>query len=126
MHWLTWTFLLLLLASTATRGWLNQRQVAAVRMHRSQVPAAFAAQIDLAAHQKAADYPVASARVSRWDSLLDTLLALVFTLGGGINLVDQWWRPLGLPASVNGTAVVLTVLLLLAALSLPLSIWRTF
>jgi len=126
MHWLTWLFLLLLLASTATRGWLNQRQVAAVRRHRAQVPAAFAAQIDLAAHQKAADYTVASARVSRWDSLLDTLLALAFTLGGGINLVDQWWRPLGLPASLHGTAVVLTVLLLLAALSLPLSIWRTF
>ena len=126
MHWLTWLFLLLLLTATATRGWLNQRQVAAVRRHRDRVPAAFAAQIDLAAHQKAADYTVASARVSRWDGLLDTLLALLFTLGGGINLVDGWWRPLNLPAALHGTAVVLTVLFLLAALSLPLSVWRTF
>ncbi len=59
MHWFTGLFVLLLLASTAMRSWLNQRQVAAVLRHRARVPEAFAQQIDLAAHQKAADYTVA-------------------------------------------------------------------
>jgi STE24 endopeptidase len=37
--------------------------VAAVQRHRGEVPEAFRAQIDLASHQKAADYTVASARI---------------------------------------------------------------
>jgi STE24 endopeptidase len=55
MHWFAGLFVLLLVASTLTRSWLNQRQVAAVQRHRDEVPAAFRAQIDLASHQKAAD-----------------------------------------------------------------------
>ena len=68
MHWFAGLFVLLLVASTLTRSWLNQRQVAAVQRHRDEVPEAFRAQIDLASHQKAADYTVASARISRWDN----------------------------------------------------------
>jgi STE24 endopeptidase len=126
MHWLSWLFIVLLLAGTAVRGWLSRRQVAAVLRHRDQVPPAFADQVDLAAHQKAADYTVAGARIARWDTLLDTLLALLLALGGGINLIDQWWRPLELPSALHGTAVVLSTLLLVSALGLPLSAWRTF
>ena len=62
-------------ASTLTRSWLNQRQVRHVQRHRDKVPEAFRAQIDLAAHQKAADYTVASARIGRWDTLLDAAVA---------------------------------------------------
>ena len=97
MHWFTELFVLLLLAATLTRSWLNQRQVAAVRRHREEVPEAFRDQIDLAAHQKAADYTVASAKLSRWDTLLDTVIVLLLTLGGGLNVIDQWWRAVQLP-----------------------------
>jgi STE24 endopeptidase len=126
MHWFTELFVLLLLAATLTRSWLNLRQVAAVRRHRDQVPEAFRKQIDLAAHQKAADYTVASAKLSRWDTVLDTAVVLLLTLGGGINLIDQWWRAAELPAVWHGTAVVLSTLLIVSAMGLPLSIWRTF
>ena len=75
MHWFTQLFALLLVAATLTRSWLNQRQVAAVLRHRDRVPEAFDGQIDLAAHQKAADYTVARARLNRWDNLLDAVVA---------------------------------------------------
>ncbi|GFE82553.1 peptidase [Steroidobacter agaridevorans] len=126
MHWFTGLFLLLLLASTATRSWLNQRQAAAVRRHRDRVPEAFAQQIDLQAHQKAADYTVAGASLNRWDVLLDALVALLLTLGGGIDAIDRWWQAAGLSPAWHGTAVVLSTFLIVGALGLPLSLWRTF
>jgi len=126
MHWFAGLFVLLLVASTLTRSWLNQRQVAAVQRHRDEVPEAFRAQIDLASHQKAADYTVASARIGRWDTLLDAGVALVLTLGGGLGAIDHAWQAAHLPAVWHGTAVVLSTFLLVSLIGLPLSIWRTF
>jgi STE24 endopeptidase len=126
MHWFAGLFVLLLAASTLTRSWLNQRQVAAVQRHRDEVPKAFRAQIDLASHQKAADYTVASARIGRWDTLLDAAVALVLTLGGGLSRIDHIWQAAHLPAVWHGTAVVLSTFLLVSLVGLPLSIWRTF
>jgi STE24 endopeptidase len=126
MHWFTGLFVILLLASTAVRSWLNQRQVAAVLRHRDRVPEAFAQQIDLAAHQKAADYTVARAALNRWDILLDAAIVLLLTLGGGIDAIDRGWQAAGLSPIWHGTAVVLSTFLIVGALGLPLSLWRTF
>ena len=126
MHWFAGLFVLLLAASTLTRSWLSQRQVAAVQRHRDEVPEAFRAQIDLASHQKAADYTVASARIGRWDTLLDAAVALLLTLGGGLSTIDHAWQAAHLPAVWHGTAVVLSTFLLVSLVGLPLSIWRTF
>lgn len=126
MHWFTGLFVLLLLTSTAMRSWLNQRQVAAVLRHRDRVPEAFAQQIDLDSHQKAADYTVAGAGLNRWDVLLDAAVALMLTLGGGLDAIDRLWTPIGLSPAWHGTAVVLSTLLAVGAVGLPLSLWRTF
>jgi STE24 endopeptidase len=126
IHWFAGLFVLLLIAATLTRSWLNQRQVAAVLRHRDEVPEAFRARIDLAAHQKAADYTVASARIGRWDNLLDAAVALLLTLGGGLSAIDAWWQAAHLPAVWHGTVVVVSTFLLVSAIGLPLSIWRTF
>jgi STE24 endopeptidase len=126
MHWFTQLFVLFLLASTLLRSWLNQRQIAAVASHRDEVPAAFAAQVDIEAHRKAADYTVALAGLNRWDILLDALLALLLTLGGGIAAIDRLWQPVHLPAAWHGTAVVLSTLLVVSLAGMPLSLYRTF
>ena len=126
MHWFTWLFVIALLATALIRAWLSLRQTSAVKRHRSQVPEAFASQIELAAHQKAADYTIARASIGRWDLLLDTALALVLTLGGGIDAIDALWRGAELTPTLHGTAVVLSTLLIVSAVGLPLSIWRTF
>jgi STE24 endopeptidase len=126
MHWFTLLFVIALLTTALIRAWLSLRQTSAVRRHRSQVPEAFASQIELAAHQKAADYTIARASIGRWDLLLDTALALVLTLGGGIDAIDALWRGAELSPTLHGTAVVLSTLLIVSAVGLPLSIWRTF
>jgi STE24 endopeptidase len=126
MHWFTEFFVALLAGATLIRSWLNQRQMAAVSAHRNHVPPPFADQIDVAAHQKAADYTIARGRINRWETLWDALLALALTLGGGIDAVDGLWRQAGWSEVWYGTAVVLSVLLIVSAAGLPFSIWRTF
>jgi STE24 endopeptidase len=55
---LSLAFLAALLATFILRLWLAQRQISHVMAHRAAVPASFADRIELAAHQKAADYTV--------------------------------------------------------------------
>jgi len=126
MHWFTQLFVLLLVAGTLVRSWLNQRQITAVQRHREQVPEPFKDQIEVEAHQKAADYTTALGRLARWDNLLDAAVALLLTLGGGIAAIDALWRTVEWSGPWHGTAVVLSTVLLMSAVSLPLSLYRTF
>ena len=119
-------FVLLLVASTLTRSWLNQRQVAAVQRHREEVPEAFARRSTWRPIRKQPTTPLRSAQIGRWDTLLDAALALLLTLGGGLSAIDRWWQAVHLPAVWHGTAVVLSTFLLVSLIGLPLSIWRTF
>ena len=123
----TWVFLAALALAGATRLWLALRQVRHVRAHRAAVPPTFADSIALPAHQKAADYTVAKTRLGIIDTLLDAAVLLALTLGGLLQVLsDLWARLLERDSLWHGTALILTVLLLRAALSLPLSVYRIF
>lgn len=126
MHWFTAVFLVLLVSRTLVRSWLNQRQMLAVRRHRARVPEAFSGEVDLQAHQKAADYTIALGGLARWDNLLDAAVVLGLTIGGGISAIDAAWAASGWPQPWRGTAVVISTILLTAAIDLPLSAYRTF
>ncbi len=126
MHWLTALFLTALTLETVTRWWLASRQIAAVQAHRNQVPEVFRDRVEVADQQKAADYTAARARLGRLGALLDALLALAFTVGGGIAALDALWGRLGLSPPWQGAVVVLSVVLLIGLVRLPLSLWRTF
>jgi STE24 endopeptidase len=124
---LTWTFLAALGAVTATRIWLAQRQARHVRAHRDRVPPTFAEAIPLNAHQKAADYTIAKARIGMLDLLISTLALLVLTLGGLINWLHLQWAGVLAPGGLwHGVALIGSVVVLLAAIDLPLSVYRTF
>jgi STE24 endopeptidase len=125
-HWLTWIFLIAVAAEALTRLWLGSRQIAAVQAHRNLVPELFRGQIELADQQKAADYTTARARLARWDTVVDALIKILLTVGGGLAAVDAIWRPLGLGEPWRGACVVATVLLLLQLAGLPFSLWKTF
>ena len=122
----TLIFIVAVLASTALRWWLSQRQMRAVATHRAAVPTPFAASIALAEHQKAADYTLARARLGRIDTVVGALALLLITLGGGINWLEIMWQPLQLPAPWHGVAVMTSVFVALGIIDLPFSIIRTF
>jgi STE24 endopeptidase len=127
MNAFTWVFLAALGAALGTRLWLAQRQMRHVRAHRDAVPAMFADSIPLGAHQKAADYTVAKARLGMIDAVFDAAILLVLTLGGVLQVfIDLWSRAFPLQSLWHGTALILSVLLLRGALGLPLSLYRIF
>lgn len=126
MHWLTVLFLVALAGMLATRLWLSSRQIAAVRAHRDQVPEPFRDRIALVDQQKAADYTVARARFGRIATVFEAVLLLLFTLLGGIAVVDSLWLRLGIPQPWHGTLVVLSVLALMNVMRLPFAVWRIF
>ena len=127
MNEFTFVFVATLLAATATRLWLAHRQVRHVRAHRDAVPPAFAGEISLASHQKAADYSVAKSRLGVFDLLLGIAALLALTLGGGL----QWLsvllaRALDSAGLWHGVALIAGAVMLLSVIELPVSVYRTF
>ncbi len=124
---LTWIFLAALLAVTATRIWLAQRQIRHVGAHREAVPGTFAETIPLGAHQKAADYTVAKARFGRVEWLVDAAVLLALTLAGGLQLLSEAWARAFTSGSIaHGTALLLSVFFVQALVGLPFSLYRVF
>jgi STE24 endopeptidase len=124
---MTWLFLGALTAATATQLWLAGRQVRYVCAHRDAVPEMFSDAISLASHQKAADYTIAKARVEMVEVAFGAVVLLALTLGGLINwLGEEWSRALEAQSIAHGAALCASIAVLLAALGLPFSIYRTF
>jgi STE24 endopeptidase len=126
MQWLTWTFLIAVTAETLTRLWLGSRQIAAVQATRNEVPEPFHGQVALADQQKAADYTTARVRLGRLATVVEALLKLGVTFGGGLAAADSLWRHSGIGEPWRGVLLVASVLLLLQLAGLPFSLWRTF
>ena len=126
MQTFTWIFLLFLVASTLTQLYLSLRQRHYVAAHRAAVPAAFSDKISLAEHQKAADYTLAKGQLGRLELGIAFVILLGWTLGGGFNVLDQFWRGFAWSELLTGTAVIVSLLLISSLLDVPLSLYRTF
>ncbi len=126
MHSFTLLFLLMLALSVAVQLWLGLRQQRHVLAHREEVPTPFLGQISEQAHQKAADYTLSKLGVGRYEALYGAVILLILTLGGGLNLLDELWRSLGLSELWLGTAFILSLFLITAILDLPFTLYRTF
>ena len=123
---LTTLFLLALAVSLGLQLWLARRQLHHVLAHRSAVPAHFAGRITLAAHQKAADYTAARTRVAVVELLLDAVVLLALTLGGGLALIAGSIAAVPVAALAQDVALIVFVAILGGALALPLAWYRSF
>lgn len=126
MHLFTQLFLLMFALSIGLRLWLSHRQITHIRNHRPQVPESFSDKISLEEHQKAADYTVAKTRFGRWPLFYDAALLLLWTLGGGLEWLDQSIIAMDYSPIVTGIAVILAFMLVSSVLELPFSIYSTF
>jgi len=120
-------FIVLLITTTLTRLWLGSRQIAHVQANRAQVPAAFAENISLEAHQKAADYTNAKTKLALIELALQALLLAALTLGGGLQWLDTIWRDF-LPNHdiIRGALVICSAMLVSSAIDLPFDYHKTF
>jgi STE24 endopeptidase len=110
----------------AIRWWLAGRQLRALRAHRDEVPAPFAAVISAAEHAKAADYTAAKLRLARLELAWEALLLLLVTLGGGLAALDALVARLGWPPLAAGVATLALLALGLALAGLPFELYTTF
>lgn len=126
MQVVTVAFILALVLAFLIQNWLDQRQIKHVQSHRDKVPDDFADRISLAEHQKAADYTLAKTRFGVIEQIVATFLLLAWTLGGGLEILDQSWRSIELSAIQTGMLVMLSFILISTLLEAPLSAYRTF
>ncbi len=125
-HIFTIVFISMLALSTLMRLWLAQRHIHHVAQHRAQVPAAFSDVITLQDHQKAADYTTTKVRYGRWAMMYDIILLLAWTLGGGLDWLDQQLNTAGYGPIVTGIMVMLGFVVVSSLLELPFSLYSTF
>ena len=127
MQTFTAIFVAALALTTGLRLWLARRHIRHIARCREKVPADFSEHIDLAAHQKAADYTTAKTHLGMIDLLIGALVLLALTLGGALQaLNDTWLRVFGAGSYAQGIALIVSVALISGLLDLPLSLYRTF
>jgi STE24 endopeptidase len=128
---LTWTLLFsaALVLGLLLKLYLSSRQIRHVARHRDTVPPAFAANISLASHQKAADYTLTKARFGLLELAFGSAVLLGWTLLGGLDSLNQalansalaQWGPLA-----TQMALVAGFGLISGALDLPFTLYSTF
>ena len=118
--------MLALVAGLLLKYWLNARQIRHVAQHRGRVPSAFVETVTLQAHQKAADYTVAKARLGLIDLALGSAVLIAWTLLGGLSWLNQL-----LLAKLGGgmtqqLALLGAFVIISGVIDLPLTLYRTF
>ncbi len=123
---LTLVFAAALMLGLLLKFWLASRQVRHVARHRNAVPEVFAQTVTLAAHQRAADYTLAKARVGTLEMAWSAAVLLGWTLLGGLDALNQAlldWMGGGLWQEL---ALIACFAMIGALLDLPFTLWQTF
>jgi STE24 endopeptidase len=126
---LTLLFAAALLASLLVKFWLATRQMRHVAAHRDAVPPVFAPSIPLAAHQKAADYTLAKARLGLLSAAFGAAVLIGWTLLGGLDALNGVVREAVMPrfgAMAYQLALLVAFTLISSALELPFELYGTF
>lgn len=126
MQTFTLIFLIALSITTLTQIWLSVRHIRHIRAHQNKVPEDFTDQISLVDHQKAADYTCAKTRAGYPGILLHVTLLLVFTLGGGLNVLNAFWSGWLDDSLAHGMALIISTLFVMSVADIPLRYYRTF
>ncbi len=126
MQTFTIVFLIALVLTTLTQIGLSVRHIRHVRAHQDKVPEEFASQISLSDHQKAANYTCAKTRAGYPSILLHVGLLLAFTLGGGLNVLSEFWAGWLSDPLTHGMALIISTFFIMSAAEIPLSYYRTF
>ncbi|MDB5731309.1 MAG: peptidase [Variovorax sp.] len=122
----TLAFTAALCVGLAVKFWLASRQIRHVARHRGAVPAAFAATITLASHQKAADYTIAKARLGLLELTWAAVTLLGWTLLGGLDLLNRALLALLGSGMAQQLALLAAFALIGGLLALPFTLYQTF
>lgn len=118
-------FIVLVLAVLALKLYLGQRQIAAIKAHLRQVPPAFKSSVTLAEHVKAGSYNLTKLRFGRCSQITEAIMILAFTIGGGIQYINDLINLPNHPLS-QGVCVILLYSIINAIINLPFNLYSTF
>ena len=119
-------FVIMVITHLLLELWLSARQVRSVIHSRPAVPEHFSDVLTLEQHQKAADYTAARQKLGQIELLYGAVLLLGWTLGGGLEWLDQLWRSMELDALYLGIGFILSLMVVGTLLESPFSLYRTF
>lgn len=119
-------FVVFLLLTLGLRYWLAARHVRHIQQHRSAVPTEFAANVPLAAHQKAADYTVAKTRFGLVGLIWSTVILVGWTLLGGLQALSTALLPVVEAGIWHQMALIAAFAIISGLLDLPLDWHRQF
>ncbi|MEL4178052.1 M48 family metallopeptidase [Roseateles sp. PN1] len=124
-QFLALAFAIALVLTLLAKFWLTGRQIRHVAQHRNDVPAAFAATVPLAAHQKAADYTIARSRYGLLSLAFSSAVLLGWTLLGGLQALNTLLTP-HFSGMGYQLMLLLSFTLIGALLDLPWELYNTF
>jgi len=126
MQLLSQLFILLVVAVLSLKLYVSYRQVQAIKHNINQVPQRFSQTITLSDHQKAGNYNLAKLKLGTIDEVIASILVLLFTLGGGIQLINNVGLSWIQSPLTQGVMVIAIYSVIGAIINLPLSIYATF
>jgi STE24 endopeptidase len=119
-------FLGALFSKSLIESLLDKRNLDYIVKHRNSVPVQFSTQVSLADHQKAADYSVEKIKTKQYFHLLDLIVILVLTLGGGLEIINRISMTFGGSNISTGLLFFALLGILTTLLSLPQTLYSTF
>ena len=106
--------------------WLNFRQKKSIQDSFNVVPQSFQKDISLKDHQKAGLYSLDKLKVDNFEILFSSLLLVLWTIGGGIDLINNFWVSNSYEGLSGGVFVILSIMIISSLLGLPVNYFRTF
>ncbi len=125
-NFFTFAFLFAILTSVIALLWLNFRQDKAIKDSFDSVPDEFRDTISLKDHQKAGQYTQSKLVVSHFEIIFSTVVLLIWTLGGGLDLLDRFWSERIINPLLLGTTFIISIMLIASLIDIPFSIYRNF
>lgn len=122
----TLIFLIVAFSYVIVLLWLNIRQSKAIVQSFDEIPSEFSKKITLKEHQKAAEYTQAKLKLNHFEVIFSTTVLLLWTLGGGLDYLDNIWQAQTDNALYIGVGFVVSLMILGSLIDLPFSVYQTF
>ncbi|MDH4468217.1 MAG: M48 family metallopeptidase [Bacteriovoracaceae bacterium] len=120
-------FFILLILKLIFQIYLNRRNYQFVKKHRPSVPELFSKQVDVASHQKAADYTCEKLNFAIVSTVISNVVLLAWLPLGGLERLDQMVRTFGFTSELShGMAIFAAFLIIGFILDLPETLYSTF
>lgn len=119
-------FIIALIINGGLRLYLSMRQTRHIESHLKHVPQEFSHSISLEDHQHAGTYNIAKQKLAFFSIILDIVVILLLTFGGGLNYLDSVAKSFFIDQLWYGVFLILSVLFVTGLIEFPLNIYSVF